>query len=184
MAGFSAPINPFATYCMYPEFSMAIMTIVNDLKHRSNNLNLKKHLIFGLCPAAVQCGGWIFDKATGNKINWNKRVGLDECIFEIERFPSYTPDDYFRVVVNGVPLPAPYPTNAVSGGVDSSYAPRWNWSLYLKKQVVRHFGLVGQIGRGHQRWESNPNASGLYDFEAALVKPDHLGWTCSGIFSF
>jgi hypothetical protein len=109
---------------------------------------------------------------------------FDEFAFEIERFPSYTPDDYFRVVINGVPLPSPYPTNAATGSVDSSYAPRWNWSLYLKKEVVRHFSLVFQIGRGHQRWESNPNASGLYDFEAALVKPDHLGWTCSGIFSF
>jgi hypothetical protein len=109
---------------------------------------------------------------------------FDVCALEFERFPSYFPDDYWRVVVNGLPLPSPYPTNSITGNVDSSYAPRWNWSLYLKKQIVRHFSIVGQIGRGHQRWESNPNASGLYDFEAALVKPDHFGWICSGIFSF
>ena len=109
---------------------------------------------------------------------------FDVCAFELERFPSYSPDDYWSVVIKGLPLPSQYPKNAITGNVDSSYAPRWNWNLYLKKQVVRHFSLVGQIGRGHQRWESNQNASGLYDFEAALVKPDHLGWTCSGIFSF
>jgi hypothetical protein len=109
---------------------------------------------------------------------------LDVCALEFERFPSYAPDDYWRVVVNGLPLPSPYPTNSVTGSVDSSYAPRWNWSLYLKKQIVRNFSLVAQFGRGHQRWEVNPNASGLYDFEAAFVKPNQWGWICSGIFSF
>ena len=108
---------------------------------------------------------------------------LDVCALEFERWPSNTPDTYFRPVMNGFPEPAPRGTPG--GEYDSSsYVPRWNWSLYMKKQIVKHFGLICQMGRDHQRWEFNPNEGLFYDFESAYVKPNEWGWHLSGVFSF
>jgi hypothetical protein len=166
--------------------------IIDEICGKSGGRIYAEYAIIGLknYPASGDARNPRGYKSIAERSPWVAGINIpvwkifDECAFEIERFPSYSPDDYWRVVVNGLPLPSPYPTNSITGNVDSSYAPRWNWSLYLKKQIVRNFTLVGQIGRGHQRWEVNPNASGLYDFEAALVKPNHLGWTFSGIFGF
>ena len=115
---------------------------------------------------------------------------LDVCSFELERFPSYFRDNYFRVIVNGLPLPvdpreqSQITNNAGTEYDSSTYVPRWNWSLYMKKQIVRNFGMVCQIGRNHQRWDYNPNAGAFKDFEAAMVRPDQWGWHFSGVFSF
>ena len=54
----------------------------------------------------------------------------------------------------------------------------------MKKQIVKHFSLVCEMGRNHQRWEFNQNEGFFYDFETALVKPDQWGWHLSGVFSF
>ena len=54
----------------------------------------------------------------------------------------------------------------------------------MKKQIVRSFGMVCQIGRNHQRWDYNPNAGAFKDFEAAMVRPNQWGWHLSGVFSF
>lgn len=106
---------------------------------------------------------------------------LDVCAIEFERFPSYFPDNYWSPVINAYPLPV----KPLEGIYDSTvYKPRWNWSLYMKKQVNRNFGLVGKIGRDHQRWEMHPAQYPYYDFEPAAVKPDEWGWHAVAIFSF
>ncbi|MBN1308618.1 MAG: hypothetical protein JXA18_11910 [Chitinispirillaceae bacterium] len=107
---------------------------------------------------------------------------FDICALEVERFPSYFPDSYFRPVINGYPLP----TAPQGGSVydSTTYVPRWNWSLYLKKRLVRNFSLICQIGRNHQRWEYHPAQQSNYDFETAMVKPDEWGWRLVGRLSF
>ena len=108
---------------------------------------------------------------------------FDLLAIEVERYPSYSPDNYFRPVINGWPLPTS--RNSNPGAYDTStYVPRWNWSVYAKRNVTRHFRLVGQIGRDHQRWEFHPAQGAYYDFEAAMFKPDEWGWRIAGIFDF
>jgi hypothetical protein len=107
---------------------------------------------------------------------------LDVCAVEIERFPSYFPDSYWRPVINGYALPVKPIENSQYDS--TAYKPRWNWSLYLKKQVTEHFGLVLKVGRDHQRWEMHPAQYPYYDFEAAMVKPDEWGWQGATVFSF
>jgi len=107
---------------------------------------------------------------------------LDVCALEFERFPSYSPDNYSATVINGLPLP-----NARNSGQQydsSTYVPRWNWSLYMKRQVAKKFSVVCQMGRDHQRWEINPSQAVFNDFEAAMVKPDEWGWHVMGVFTF
>jgi len=107
---------------------------------------------------------------------------LDMCVFEIERFPSPNPDDYAVVSFRGLPVPSSLLVGP--GYMLADYQPRWNWSLYMKKQIMSNFSMVCQMGRDHQRWETNMVQSGDYDFEAAMVKPDQWGWHLSGIFNF
>ena len=109
---------------------------------------------------------------------------LDVCALEFERYPGYLPDSYYRPVINGWPLPTDRNSNSAEGYDSSTYQPRWLWSLYMKKQIVKHFSLVCEMGRNHQRWEFNQNEGFFYDFETALVKPDQWGWHLSGVFSF
>jgi hypothetical protein len=108
---------------------------------------------------------------------------LDVCAFELERFPSPNPDNYYATVINGLPVP-----NARGNSGDQydslTYIPRWNWSLYMKKQIIKNFSVVCQIGRDHQRWEMHPSEAVFYDFEAAMVKPDEWGWHLMGVFTF
>lgn len=108
---------------------------------------------------------------------------MDVCALEFERFPGYSPDNYFRTVINGNPVPIDRTQMGVH--YDSSvYVPRWNWSLYMKKQMVKNFSVVCQLGRDHQRWEMNPSEAVFNDFEAAMVKPDEWGWHLMGVFNF
>lgn len=108
---------------------------------------------------------------------------MDVCALEFERFPSYSPDNYFRTVINGVPVPID--RTRMGELYDSSvYVPRWNWSLYMKRRVAKNFSIVGQMGRDHQRWEMHPSQAFFYDFEAAMVKPDEWGWHIMGVFTF
>jgi hypothetical protein len=106
---------------------------------------------------------------------------LDACAFEIERFPSPNPDDYVVACFKGIPVPS---SPDGPGYTLADYKPRWNWSLYMKKQVLENFSVVCQMGRDHQRWETNMTQTVDYDFEASMVKPDQWGWHLSGVFSF
>ena len=108
---------------------------------------------------------------------------LDECTIELEKWPSYFPDSYFTVTILGNATPSKINNNL--GFYDSTtYVPRWLWSLYMKKQVTEHIGLVCQMGRNHQRWEFHPAAGGYYDLETTFVRKDEWGWHLSAVFSF
>ncbi|MBN1127443.1 MAG: hypothetical protein JXA71_00550 [Chitinispirillaceae bacterium] len=106
---------------------------------------------------------------------------LDVCAFEIERFPSHFPDNYWNPVIKAYPLPVDLESTIYDSTV---YVPRWNWSLYMKKAVTDHFSLVGKVGRDHQRWEMHPAQYPYYDFEPAMVKPDEWGWHVAAVISF
>lgn len=106
---------------------------------------------------------------------------LDICAIELERFPSYFPDSYWRPVINAYPLPV----KPAGEEYDSTvYKPRWNWSLYLKKNFTEHFGMVLKVGRDHTRWEMHPAQYPYYDFESAMVKPDEWGWQGAAVIKF
>ena len=106
---------------------------------------------------------------------------LDVCAVEFEYFPSYFPDNYWNPVINAYPLPVTPQGEQYDSTV---YKPRWNWSVYMKKQVTNNFGLVLKLGRDHTRWEMHPAQQNYYDFESAMVKPDEWGWQGSAVFSF
>jgi hypothetical protein len=179
IVGIAAPTSPFATYAVYPEMGLLLYEIFKPGKFK---LDLRKHLYFFSPTALPQLAGWAIDKFLfSSSLEWNKKVCLDEMRIEIERFPSYFPDNYGRIAINCYPLPV----KPIGDVYDSTvYKPRWNWSLYLKKQVTGHFGMVLKVGRDHQRWEFHPAQYNYYDFEAAMVKPDQWGWQAATVFSF
>ena len=107
---------------------------------------------------------------------------LDECELEFEWYPNPYPNN--TAMVHWVGLPLPYPKN-ISEDYPLGRGARWYWSLYLKKQVLKNFTIVSQIGRDHLRWEMPmPYYNSNYDFEEAMCKPDQWGWHVKTIFSF
>lgn len=107
---------------------------------------------------------------------------LDLCAFEIERYPAPYPNNYYQLVTAGTPTPAP---NRNPPYDPAGYAfERWYWSLTMKKQIARHFGVIAEFGRNHQRWEMAPANVLNYDYEDAMVKPDHWGWHFKTVFNF
>jgi len=107
---------------------------------------------------------------------------LDDCALEFERYPNHYPNNSAWVYVQGLPLPF---TDNISDDYPLDRGPRWYWSLYLKKQVVKNFTIVGQFGRDHLRWEMPmPYYNSNYDFEEAMCKPDQWGWHIKTIFNF
>jgi hypothetical protein len=66
-----------------------------------------------------------------------------------------------------------------------AYVPRWFWSVYLKKEVVKNFSIVCQIGRDHMRWEMPiVYQTAHYDYEDVMVKPEDWTWHVKTIFNF
>jgi hypothetical protein len=109
-------------------------------------------------------------------------LALDECVLEFERWPGYYPDNYYKTVISGTPLPA---TRTTGTAYDTAqYMPQWRWSLYMKKRITENIAIVGQIGRNHQRWEYHPAEGMFYDMEAAFVRHDEWGWHLMAVFSF
>ena len=137
-------------------------------------VNVPTHPIFvyGLLPGL---GVW------GLEYLFHIKLRPDILNMEVEYFPSYFPDSYWKPVINGYALPVVPQGEQYDSTV---YQPRWNWSLYMKKQVTGHFGMVLKVGRDHQRWEFHPAQYNYYDFEAAMVKPDEWGWQGATVFSF
>jgi hypothetical protein len=107
---------------------------------------------------------------------------LDECELECEWYPNPYPNN--TAMVHWAGLPLPYPKN-ISDDYALDRGARWYWSVYLKKQVLKNFTIVSQIGRDHLRWEMPmPYYNSNYDFEEAMCKPDQWGWHVKTIFSF
>jgi len=110
---------------------------------------------------------------------------LDICSFELERFPNPTPNAPTNIIKYGFPLPWYTSANANAGyDTGMAYVPRWYWSLYMKKQVLRNFSVICQMGRDHIIWEQPLNyQTSAYDYEEAMVKPDEWGWHIKMVFS-
>jgi hypothetical protein len=113
---------------------------------------------------------------------------LDVCALEFEHYPSPNPNSAISVIKDGYPLPF-YAFNNEEEGYDTgsgnAYVPRWYWSVYLKKQIVKNFSVVAQVGRDHIRWEMPLiYQTSNYDYEDAMVKPDEWGWHIKTIFNF
>ena len=110
---------------------------------------------------------------------------LDVCTFEIERYPSPLPNSTLSYM-RGFPLNAFLFQNSKTTAYDTNnaYKPRWYWSLYMEKQIIKNFSVVCQMGRDHERWEM-PLAFQFfnYDYEEAMVKPDEWGWHIKMVFS-
>ena len=131
---------------------------------------------------------WGYDKLK-QKMPWMLGINiplwkiLDVCAFEIERYPSPSPNNPASIIKDGNPLPYFKQTLAYDTG--STYVPRWYWSLYLKKQIIKNFSIVCQMGRDHIRWEMPMNYQVIYyDYEEAMVKPDEWGWHIKMVLNF
>ena len=113
---------------------------------------------------------------------------LDVCALEFEYFPSPNPNSAISIIKDGYPLPFYAFNNREEGydtGSGNAYVPRWYWSVYLKKQIVKNFSVVAQVGRDHIRWEMPLiYQTSNYDYEDAMVKPDEWGWHIKTIFNF
>ena len=110
---------------------------------------------------------------------------LDECAFELERYPNPAPNSTAYLLLNGSPMPfykrVPQSTSYGFG----VYKPRWYWTLYMKKQIVSHCSAVCQVGREHVQWELPMiYQTANYDYEDCMVKPDEWGWHFKMVFGF
>jgi hypothetical protein len=106
---------------------------------------------------------------------------LDVCAIELERFPSYYADDYYSISCHGLPHPAQLQGEAYDS---TTFVPRWNWSVYLKKNITKNVAIIAQLSRDHQRAERHPGAMQYNDYGAAAVKPDEWGWHLCTRFHF
>lgn len=112
---------------------------------------------------------------------------FDVLSLEFEHYPNPNPNSAAYVIRDGSPMP--WFTN-VSTAYDTAtgsaaYKPRWYWTLYMKKQIIKNFSIVCQIGHDHQRWEMPMNYQTFsYDYEEALVKKDEWGWRIKTILNF
>lgn len=145
-------------------------------------------------PANISKNPYGYDKRA-EKMPWMFGVSIpawkifDVLSLEFEHYPNRNPNSAAYVIREGFPLP--YFTN-LGGEYDTSnatgstpYKPRWYWTLYMKKQIIKNFSIVCQIGRDHQRWEMPMNyQTSNYDYEEALVKYNDWGWRIKTIFSF
>ncbi|MBN1757764.1 MAG: hypothetical protein JW863_05575 [Chitinispirillaceae bacterium] len=111
---------------------------------------------------------------------------LDICAIEFERYPNPYPNSAAWVIRNGLPVPYmenPNPDEGYDTG--KAYVPRWFWSVYLNKEIVKNFSVVCQIGRDHMRWEMPiVYQTANYDYEDIMVKPKDWTWHIKTIFRF
>lgn len=114
---------------------------------------------------------------------------FDVLSLEFEHYPGRNPNSAAAIIKDGFPLPwltnlgGEYDTTTATGS--AAYKPRWFWTLYMKKQIIKNFSIVCQIGRDHQRWEMPMNYQTFsYDYEDALVKYNEWGWRIKTIFNF
>jgi hypothetical protein len=109
---------------------------------------------------------------------------LDVCAFEIEKYPAPYPNDYENVVRGTVePLPV-LPAAGTEYDSASYRIDRWYWSLYMKRQIVKHFNVIGQIAHDHVKWDMPAGNVENYDFEDILVKPGQWAWRIVGSLEF
>jgi len=111
-------------------------------------------------------------------------VVFDALALEFENYACPYPNDYSQVFQKGWPVPLPGVMATGDYNMSTYRHDDWKWSIYARKQFGRHFELVGQIGRDHQRWEAHIAHMRNYDFEDALVKPDEWAWHLKAQFKY
>jgi hypothetical protein len=110
---------------------------------------------------------------------------FDVLSLEFEHYPNPNPNSAAYVVRDGSPMPWLTNVSAAYDTGSATYKPRWYWTLYMKKQIIKNFSIVCQIGRDHQRWEMPMNYQTFsYDYEEALVKNNEWGWRIKTILNF
>lgn len=110
---------------------------------------------------------------------------FDLFAVELEKYPAPYPNDYMNVLVQNVSPVIPVPADPGTAYDSASYRiDRWYWSLYMKKQIFKHFSLIAQIAHDHMKWEVAPGFYQNYDFEDALVKPGEWAWRIGGSLDF
>ncbi len=78
---------------------------------------------------------------------------LDICAFELELFDCPYPNDYEKVQQYGYPLPADKPDTLDEYNSRTYRNDKIKWSVFLKKNITEHFGMILQFCRDHERWE-------------------------------
>jgi hypothetical protein len=204
MFGIMSPTHPFITYGLYPELAVILFEKSNlhrflfgdkmkpyvslKLPKVKDKINISNHLVFGFFPAAVTLGGWALDKHLGSKMNWIKKIGLDEVSYEMEYYPAPYPNDYYQAFMNqGLPIPtwiSAYHNDTTEYNQASYRNSPWYWSLYMKKQVIPHCSLFGQIARDHMRWDVNLGNENNYDTEQIMAKTGQWAWRTGILFEF
>ena len=96
---------------------------------------------------------------------------LDVLAFEFEYFNCPYQNDYVKVQQFGYPIPASKPDTSDLYNPDTYKNDNWKWAIFMKKDISKHFGMILQLCRDHQRWEWSGFQSLSYDYEEALVKP-------------
>jgi hypothetical protein len=116
---------------------------------------------------------------------------LDVCAFEVEKYPAPYPNDYYQACYNQV-IPVPTfvhmyrtPPNGTPGYDSAAYAAdRWYWSLYIKKKLLNHFSIIGQVARDHMRWDVNTGLEFNYDTEEIMPKAGQWTWRIGMLYEF
>ena len=112
---------------------------------------------------------------------------LDVCAFELEKYPAPYPNDSYQAFLNrGLPIPTFIHYYRDTPGYDSAgySGDRWYWSLHMKKQVVSHLSMIGQLSRDHIRWNVNAGRENNYDTEEIMPKTGQWGWRLGLLFEF
>jgi hypothetical protein len=109
----------------------------------------------------------------------NINTSLDLFSFELEFFAWKYPNSLDRVVKNNVPQPG-WPQDDY---IDYDYSDDdYKWSVYLKKNIGRHFSVIAQAARDHIRHETPYEQQ--KDREEMLTRPNHWHWRIKSILSF
>lgn len=113
---------------------------------------------------------------------------LDICAFELEYYPAPYPNDYYQAFMNhGLPIPTwigAYHSDTTEYNRASYRNSPWYWSLYMEKQIVRHFSIYGQLSRDHMRWDVNLGNENNYDTEEIMAKKGQWAWRTGVLFEF
>lgn len=111
---------------------------------------------------------------------------LDIFALEFEYFNSPYPNDYERVYRDRLPITGELKIHSANSDYTYDFYKKenkWKWSLFMKKTIKDHFGLILQVGRDHQRWEFNGHKDN-WDFEEIMVKNDQWAWNFKTEFKF
>ena len=106
---------------------------------------------------------------------------LDVMSVEVESYTSKFPNDWRRVVRDGVPLPELGDTTSTPYNPKAYEKDNIKWSVYAKKEVVSGLSIFVQVARDHFRtldigWQPETNE--------VLTKKDHWYYLANVVYGF